>query len=30
MMGESVAIVERGNGRAFSRNQEIYDIISEL
>jgi len=30
MMGEIAAIVDRGNGRASARKQEIYDIISEL
>jgi len=29
MTGEMTAIVERGNGRASARKQEIYDIISE-
>gem|GEM_PF-6247831 len=27
MMGEIVAIVERGSGKASARKQEIYDII---
>jgi hypothetical protein len=30
MMGDMAAIVERGNERASMREQEIYDIISEL